>query len=82
MAGHQCDIFPLQLQGADWWIMNPDGTDKVRLTYMNKWNHPHSVNKFRLGGSLSFISENSFLGGVMTKSLGLTGYTVKIVFRQ
>lgn len=82
MTGHQCDIFPLQLQGADWWIMNPDGTDKVRLTYMNKWNHPHSVNKFRLAGSLSFISENSFLGGVMTKSLGLTGYTVKIVFRQ
>ena len=79
MTGFECDIFPLQLQGADWWIMNPDGSEKTRLTFMNKWNHAQSVNKFRLAGSLSFISENSFLGGVMTKSLGLTGYTVKVV---
>lgn len=80
MTGFECDIFPFQLQGADWWIMNPDGSDKLRLTYMNQWNHEHSDNKYRLAGSLSFMSENSFLGGVMTKSLGLTGYTVKVVF--
>lgn len=78
MTGFECDIFPMQLQGADWWMMNPDGSEKKRITYMNKWNHPHSVNKFRLAGSLSFVSENSFLGGVMIKSLGLTGYTVKV----
>lgn len=80
MTGKDCDIFPLQLQGADWWIMNPDGTNKKRLTYMNKWNHAQSVNKFRLAGSISFISNNSFFGGVMTKSLGLTGHTVKVTF--
>lgn len=82
MTGHECDIFPFQLQGADWWVMLPDGSGKTRLTYMNKKDHPHSVNKFRLAGSLSFMSNNCFLGGVMTKSLGLTGYTVKVVFHE
>lgn len=82
MTGHQCDIFPFQLQGADWWIMNTDGSSKKRLTYMNKKDHPQSINKYRLAGSLSFISNNSFLGGVMTKSLGLTGYTVKVTFKE
>ncbi|MBS1651591.1 MAG: hypothetical protein JSU07_06225 [Bacteroidetes bacterium] len=81
MTGFECDIFPFQLQGADWWIMNTNGFDKKRLTYMNKKNHPHSVNRFRLAGSISCMSNNSFLGGVMTKSLGLTGYTVKVIFR-
>lgn len=80
MTGEQCDIFPFQVQGADWWIMNMDGTGKRRLTFMNKRNHEHSVNKYRLCGSLSFMSNNSFLGGVMIKPLGLTGYTVKVTF--
>lgn len=82
MTGYECDIFPFQIQGSDWWIMNTDGSDKKRLTYMNKWNNVQSVNKYRLAGSISFISENSFLGGVMTKPLGLTGYTVKVVFDE
>jgi Tol biopolymer transport system component len=81
MTGEKCDIFPFQLQGADWWIMNTDGTNKQRLTYMNKRNHPQSVNRFRLAGSISCITNNSFFGGVMTKSLGLTGYTVKVTFK-
>lgn len=28
---------------TDWWIMNSDGTDKKRLTYLNKKGHPHFV---------------------------------------
>ncbi|HLP13361.1 MAG TPA: hypothetical protein VK177_15595 [Flavobacteriales bacterium] len=80
MTGDQCDIFLGQLQGADWWIMETDGSNKKRLTYMNKRNHEHSVNRFRLCGSLSFINNHAFLGGVMTKSLGLVGYTVKVTF--
>ena len=79
MTGDGCDIFPLQLQGADWWIMNIDGSDKKRLTWMNKKNHAQSVNKYRLAGCVSFMRNNCFLGGVMTKSLGLVGYTVKVV---
>lgn len=76
MTGSGCDIFPFEIQGADWWIMNTDGSDKKRLTYMNKKNHPHSVNHYRLAGCISFIDDNSFFGGVMTKPLGLNGYTV------
>lgn len=80
MTGAYCDIFFGQLQGADWWIMDRDGSNKTRLTYMNKKNHPQSVNKYRLAGSLSFINNTSFLGGIMTQSLGLTGYTARVVF--
>ncbi|MEO5642961.1 MAG: hypothetical protein ABIQ40_08175 [Bacteroidia bacterium] len=80
MTGVGCDIFPLQVQGADWYIMNTDGTNKKRLTFMNKKGHPQCVNKYRLAGSLSFMSGNTFLGGVMTHPLGLTGYTVKVTF--
>lgn len=81
MTGHECDIFPMQIQGADWWMMNTDGSEKVRLTFMNKKNHPQSVNKYRLAGSISFMSDNTFLGGVMTFPFGLTGYTVKVTIR-
>ena len=35
MTGAGADIFPFQLQGADWWIMNVDGSGKRRLTFMN-----------------------------------------------
>ena len=39
MTGAGADIFPWQLQGADWWIMNVDGSDKRRLTFMNVRGH-------------------------------------------
>lgn len=78
MTGAEADIFPFQLQGADWWIMNVDGSDKRRLTYMNVHDHPQSVNRFRLAGSLSFTSDTSFFGDVMTQSLGLVGKIVKV----
>lgn len=80
MTGQGCDIFPFQVQGADWWIMNTDGTGKQRLTFMNKKGHPQSANKYQLAGSLSFMGSNSFLGGVMDKPLGLIGHTVKVIF--
>jgi len=82
MTGAECDIFPFQLQGADWWLMDTNGTNKKRLTYMNVRNNQQSVNHYRLAGSISFISDNSFFGGVMTKPLGLTGMTVKVVFKR
>ena len=80
MTGAGCAIFPFEIQGADWWIMNTDGTNKIRLTYMNVKNNPQSVNHYRLAGCMSFMSDNSFLGGVMVKPLGLIGYTVKVTF--
>jgi len=80
MTGQQCDIFPFEVQGADWWIMNTDGSNKKRLTFMNKRNHAQSVNHYRLAGTLSFINNHSFFGDVMTKPLGLIGQIVKVVF--
>lgn len=80
MTGSYCDIFPGQLQGADWWIMNADGTGKKRLTYMNKTDHPQSVNSYRLAGSLSFVNDSTFLGGIMTQSFGLVGFTGLVSF--
>ena len=82
MTGVSCAIFPFEIQGADWWIMNVDGSDKQRLTYMNVKDNPQSVNHYRLAGCISFVSNNSFLGGVMTKPLGLIGYTVMVTFTQ
>jgi Na+/H+ antiporter NhaB len=61
--------------------MDIDGSNKQRISFMNVKNHAQSANHYRLAGCLSFISDNSFLGGVMTKPLGLTGRTVKVVFK-
>jgi len=78
MTGAGADIFPFQLQGADWWIMNVDGSDTRRLTFMNVRGNAQSVNRFRLAGSLSFISDTEFFGDVMTQSLGLVGKIVHV----
>ena len=78
MTGAQADIFPFRLQGADWWIMDADGNNKRRLTFMNKRGHQQSANDFRLAGSLTFLSNKRFVGGVMTQSLGLVGKSVRV----
>ena len=80
MTGRDADTFPFSIQGADWWIMNADGSNQRRLTYMNKKDNPQSVNQYRLAGTLSFLSDTTFLGGVMTNPLGLVGNTVKVNF--
>jgi Tol biopolymer transport system component len=80
MTGYECDIFPLEIQGSDWWIMDSDGSNKKRLTYMNQKGNPQCVNHYRLAGSLSFINDHEFYGGIMTKPLGLIGYTVRVHF--
>jgi Tol biopolymer transport system component len=78
MTGKDCDIFPFEIQGADWYIMDTLGNNKNRITRMNVTNDPQSVNHYRLAGSISFMGPRTFLGGVMTQPLGLTGHTVKV----
>lgn len=78
MTGDQADFFRFHPQGADWWIMNVDGSNKRRLTFMNVRGNPQSVGRFRLAGSLSFTSNTSFFGDVMTRSLGLVGGILKV----
>ena len=31
--------------GTDYWLMNPDGSEKTRLTYFNQPGHPHYMGK-------------------------------------
>jgi len=78
MTGSGADIFPGQIQGADWWSVGLDGSAPRRLTWMNQWDGAHSVNMYRLAGVLSFDSETSFYGDVMTQPLGLVGKIVKV----
>lgn len=51
------------------------------LTCMNVRNNPQSANKFMLAGSLPFISEDSFLGDVMTQPFGLVGKVVRVTIK-
>lgn len=78
ITGRDPAIFPWSLQGADWWIMDLDGSHKQRLTYMNVHNSPQSVNQFRLAGSIPFLSDHAFLGDVMTHSFGLVGMMMRV----
>jgi len=78
MTGHECDIFPWEVQGADWWIMDTLGNNKNRITRMNVTGDPQSVNHYRLAGSISVMGPRTFLGGVMVSPLGLQGHTVKV----
>jgi hypothetical protein len=79
-------LFEMQAASADVPPSEPncvvDGTQKQRLTYMNKRHGRQSDGHFRLAGSLSFVSDNGFFGDVLTKSLGLTGYIVYVRLRQ
>ncbi len=81
MTGAGAGIFPFQLQGADGWIMNVDGSGKRQLTFMNRRGHPQSAGRFRLAGSISFISDREFFGDVLTQSLGLVGKIVRVSCR-
>ena len=78
MTGSGADIFPGEIQGADWWSVGVDGSAPRRLTFMNQWDGAHSVNHYRLAGVLSFDSDTSFYGDVMTQPLGLVGKIVKV----
>jgi hypothetical protein len=78
MTGDQADFFRFHPQGAGWRIMDVDGSNKRRLTFMNVRGNPQSVGRFRLAGSLSFTSNTSFFGDVMTRSLGLVGAILKV----
>jgi hypothetical protein len=45
---------------------------------MNKRGSAQSVGHYRLAGVISFDSDRSFYGDVMTKPLGLVGKIVKV----
>jgi hypothetical protein len=78
MSGSGADIFLGEIQGADWWFVRTDGTQRRRLTYMNKRGSPQSAGHYRLAGIVSFDSDRSFYGDVLLKPLGLSGKIVTV----
>jgi hypothetical protein len=78
MSGSGADMFFGELQGADWWVVRADGTGRRRLTFMNRRGGPQSVGHYRLAGVISFDSDRSFYGDVMTFPFGLTGKIVRV----
>jgi len=66
--------------GTDWWMMNIDGSEKRRLTYMNEPDNPQSAGAARWAGLGEFnTAGNKFIGGVQ---LSLTTQEGKIVMVQ
>jgi Tol biopolymer transport system component len=56
-------------KGTDWWIMNADGSDPRRLTFMNKPKHPHSTGKTKWAGFPSISPDGKQLVGGVQRSL-------------
>jgi Tol biopolymer transport system component len=78
MSGQDADIFPGEIQGADWWVVDRDGKQRKRLTAMNVKGSPQSNGKRLLAGTVQFDSATSFYGDVLTEVFGLTGKIVKV----
>lgn len=55
--------------GTDWWIMETDGSNKERLTYMNKCEHEHYMGKARWAGFGSFSPDGKWYISGAQKSL-------------
>jgi Tol biopolymer transport system component len=78
MSGSGADIFFGELQGADWWVVGKGGENRRRLTFMNRRGSTQSVGHYRLAGVISFDSDRSFYGDVLTFPFGLVGKIVKV----
>src|SRR5262249_15626016 len=55
MSGQDADIFPGEVQGADWWFVDMNGEHRQRLTFMNEKGSSESVGHYRLAGVLSYV---------------------------
>lgn len=66
-------------KGTDWWIMNADGTEKKRLTFMNDPKHPQYAGKAVWAGMPSFSPDGkSFLGGVQISLITQEGKIMRV----
>ena len=78
MTGQNADIFSGEAQGADWWEVDLDGSNRRRLTFMNKAGYSELNGHRLLAGAMSFDSDHSFYGDVLTAVFGLAGKIVKV----
>jgi hypothetical protein len=78
MTAADSDVKPAKINGADWWIMDLDGSHKQRLTSLSVQGSSQSNGGRQLAGSLTVIDDHTFYGDVLTKIFGLVGYIVKV----
>lgn len=64
-------------KGTDWWIMNVDGTDKKRLSFMNEPGSQHDQGRKVWAGFVSFSPDGKrFIGGMQISLITQEGKIV------
>jgi hypothetical protein len=67
------------LGGTDWWLMDADGANKRRLTFMNLPGHPQCDGSARWAGRVAWSPDGSrFLGGGQYDLISQEGF-IKLV---
>lgn len=67
------------LGGTDWWMMAPDGSDPVQLTYFNTVGHAECTGSPQWAGLVTFSPDGtSMLGGVGTSLLTMNSRIVRV----
>jgi hypothetical protein len=54
-------------RGTDYWLMDADGSNKRRLTYFNKWNHPEYTGESTVVADLSWRPDGTAFAGYTNK---------------
>lgn len=68
-----------ELRGTDWWLMNADGTNKRRITFMNQRGHPHSNGQAVWAGTVAWSPDGKwFYGDVQTNLITQEGQNIKV----
>lgn len=63
--------------GTDWWMMNPDGSGKERITFFNEPKHPHYAGHAVWAGLGSFEPGGMrFVGGMQLSLITQEGKIV------
>jgi hypothetical protein len=70
--------------GTDWWMMNTDGSDKKRLTYMNEPKNAQYAGHAVWAGLCSFdpANTNRYIGGVQLDLVTQEGKIVIVDIHQ
>ena len=74
------DTFDYYKVGTDYWLMNIDGSNKQRLTYLNKPDHPHFRGRYAVAADFAWDPSSSakngyrmfaYLHELVTKNFGI-----------
>jgi Tol biopolymer transport system component len=78
MSNNEVDRLRL-LTGTDWWLMDADGGNKQRISFMNSKKHPHSDGHPMWAGLVAWSPDGDwFYGDVQTTLIGLKGKIIKV----